>query len=168
VSTLVRIPVGVVVERCRAASAWVDFIWRPMSVLPGEPAATAWTALRQDADSTVFYAGPAALDLHASDTSSYRENLATGEPKLWVVLRPTGREPPFDVVCVTADGSEGEGFTAAGEDIVDCVPMPPPIVEKVAAFVDEHHVDRPFHKRQRDRAILEAFGRRPALGTDEE
>ena len=44
-----------------------------------------------------------------------------------MVLRPTGVEPPFEVVRVTADGSEGEVFTAAGDDFVDQVPMPEPI-----------------------------------------
>ena len=36
-SPLVRIPVGVVIERRKAASAWTDFIWRAVGVLPGAP-----------------------------------------------------------------------------------------------------------------------------------
>jgi hypothetical protein len=32
------------------------------------------------------------------------------------------------------------------------VPMPESIAEAVEAFVAEHHVERPFFKRQRDRS----------------
>src|SRR6185369_8898905 len=101
-SAIVRIPVGVVVERLKAESAWIDFTWRPSAVLPGEPAARPWTMLSEAADSATFYAGSAVVDLHPSETSNYRDNLSTGEPKLWVVLRPTGAEPPLTVVRVTA------------------------------------------------------------------
>jgi len=154
-SAIVRIPVGVVVERLKAESAWIDFTWRPSAVLPGEPAARPWTMLSEAADSATFYAGSAVVDLHPSETSNYQDNLSTGEPKLWVVLRPTGAEPPLTVVRVTADGSEGEGFTAAGDDIVENVPMPKAIWDAIDAFIAEHHVERPFYKRKRDRANLE-------------
>ena len=161
-SSVLNVPVGVVIERSKAASPWIDFTWRPAAVLAGEPAATAWTLLDGDQETARFYAGAAMLELHAGDASSYRDNLATGEPRLWVVLRATSAEPPFTVVRVTADGNEGESFTAAGDDIVDNVPMPAPIVEIVDAFVAEHHVEQVFHKRKRDRVDPEALGRRPA------
>ena len=45
VPPLARIPVGVMVERRKATSPWIDFVWRPVSVLPGEPAAAPWTLL---------------------------------------------------------------------------------------------------------------------------
>jgi hypothetical protein len=167
-SAIVRIPVGVVIERRKAESAWVDFIWRPVAVLPGEPEAKPWTMLSETAEGATFYAGPANVELHPSDTSNYRDNVSTGEPKLWVVLRPTGAEPPFSVVRVTADGSEGEGFTAAGDDIVDHVPMPKAIWDTIDAFIAEHHVERPFYKRKRDRANPEALGGRSPPAEDEQ
>ncbi len=76
----------------------------------------------------------------------------SGAPLLWVVLRPTGAEPPYDVLAVTADPAEGEAFTEAGNDLVETVPMPDSIAEALEAFIAEHHVERPFFKRQRDRA----------------
>ena len=167
-SALVRIPVGVVVERRKAVSPWIDFTWRPVAVLPGEPQATAWTVLSENAETTVFYAGRAEVGLYASDTSNYRDNLSTGDPKLWVVLRPTDAQPPFEVVCVTADGSEGEGFTAAGNDIVEYVPMPKPILDVIDAFIAEHHVEHQFYKRKRNRADPEALGRRGRVDEDSE
>ena len=45
--------------------------------------------------------------------------------------------------------------------------MPGPIQETVAAFVTEHHVERPVFKRRRDRADPEALGRRPRVRDDE-
>jgi hypothetical protein len=157
---LVRIPVGVVVERRKADSPWVDFLWRPVSVLAGEPAAAPWTLLGNEGDIQTFYAGSAAVELFRTETANYLGNLASGTPSLWVVLRQTGGEPPYEVFTVTADPAEGEAFTEAGDDLVDFVPMPATIVEALEAFIAEHHVERPFHKRQRDRADPEALARR--------
>jgi hypothetical protein len=167
-STSIRIPVGVVVERSKATSPWVDFLWSPVAVLPGEPEATPWTKLKEDADRVTFYAGRADVELHSSDTGNYRDNLSTGQPVLWVVLRPTDAEPPFEVVCVTADGSQGEGFTAAGNDIVEAVPMPDAIRATLDAFVFEHHVERQFYKRKQTRPDLEGLGRRARVDKDDE
>lgn len=166
-SALVNIPVGVVVERRKAASPWIDFTWQPVAVLPGEPEAKPWSVLNVAQDTTTFYAGPAQIEFHAAETGNYRDNLAAG-PLLWVVLRPTGGEPPYNVMRVTADPSEGEGFTAAGDDMVETVPMPEPIRTALEAFVAEHHVERPFFKRQRDRADPEALGRRARGREDDE
>ena len=104
----------------------------------------------------------------AGETSNYRDNLSTGAPKLWVVLRPTGVEPPFEIVRVTADPSEGEAFTEAGNDIVEPVAMPEAIWHAIDAFVAEHHVERPFYKRKRNRADPEALGRREVGREDDE
>jgi hypothetical protein len=147
---LVRIPVGVVVERREAASEWVDYLWRPASVLAGEPAAAPWTPLVGEGDASTFYAGSAVIELFRTETANYLANLATGTPLLWVVLRPTEAEPPYEVFAVTADPAEGEAFTEAGNDLVEPVPMPAAIVEALEAFVAEHHVERPFYKRRRD------------------
>ena len=89
-------------------------------------------------------------------------------PGLWVVLRPTGGEPPYTVFTVTADPAEGEAFTEAGSDLVEQVAMPAPIGALVEAFVAEHHVERPFIKRARERADPEALARRAGKSEDKE
>jgi hypothetical protein len=169
VAPLLRVPVGVVVERRNAVSRWVDHVWRPVAALAGQPDAAPWTTLVAGPDATTFYAGGTEIGLYRSETASYRDNLSSGAPALWVVLRPTGIDPPFDIVTVTADPAEGEGFTQTGADLVEPVAMPEPIRETVAAFVAEHHVEQPFYKRQRDRADPEVLGRRsrPVEGDDE-
>ena len=86
---------------------------------------------------------------------------------LWVALRPTGVEPPYEVFAVTADPAEGEAWTEAGDDLVDVVPMPETVRATIDAFVAEHHVERAFHKRQRDRADPEALARRGPMQQNE-
>jgi hypothetical protein len=155
-TTLVSIPVGVVVERRRAKSIWAEFLWRPVSVLAGKPSAEPWTVLDVQAESVLFYAGEAVIELHRTESSFYRDNLASETPRLWVVLSPTGSDPPYELLAVTADPAEGEGFTDAGSNLVETVPMPREVLAIVAQFIATHHVERPFIKRRREPA---EFGR---------
>ena len=157
---LARMSIGVVVERRKAASAWIDYTWQPVAALPGRPQAEPWSVLAADGDAATFYAGAADLALYRTEPGQYRDNLASGAPSLWVALRPTGVEPPFSVAAVTADPAEGESFTQAGDDLVGAVPMPPAVCNMVEAFVVEHHVQQPFFKRERDRADPESLAHR--------
>jgi hypothetical protein len=148
-TALARIAVGVVVERRKARSIWVEFLWRPVSVFVGNTSAAPWTPLETAPEATLFYAGEAVIELHRTETANYRNNLASGAPVLWVVLRPAASEPPYELITVTADPAEGEAFTDAGSNLVETVPMPSDVVAAVIKFVAEHHVERPFLKRRR-------------------
>ncbi len=163
-AALARIPVGVVVARRKAASQWIDFTWAPVSVLHGVPEAQPWTVLSSEDELTMFYAGSADVELHRSETTYYRDNLASGAPSLWVVMASTEDDPPYRLFAVTADPAEGESFAETSANLVEQVPMPPPIQEIVAAFVAEHHVERPFFKRKRDRQDPESLARRTGYG----
>ena len=160
VSPLLTIAVGVVVERTKSASQWSEFLWRPLSVLAGAPETPPWTKLSDDGERATFFAGVSAIELYRTESAYYRENLESGAPGLWIALRPTGSEPPFTVATVTADPAEGESLTEPATDLVEQVPMPDAIQRLVAAFVAEHHIERTFTKRKRDRADPEALGRR--------
>jgi hypothetical protein len=157
---LMRIPVGVVVARRKAASQWIDFTWTPDAVLHGVPEAAPWTVLRSEDETTIFYAGAAEVELYRSETTYYRDNLASGAPSLWVVMAAAEGDPPYQLVAVTADPAEGEGFAESAANLVESVPMPGTIQEIVAAFVAEHHVERQFIKRKRDRQDTESLARR--------
>jgi Protein of unknown function (DUF3305) len=159
-TALAHIPVGVIVERHKAKSPWLDFLCRPVSVLAGVPAAAPWTVIGWEADVTTFYAGEAVIELHRTETANYRDNLASGTPLLWVILRPAAGEVGFELRVVTADPAEGEALTGAGNDLVATVPMPVLISEIVERFVAEHHVERSFFKRQRDRSTSQSPARR--------
>jgi hypothetical protein len=166
-SALSSIAVGIVVERSKANSQWIDFTWRPVTVLPGQPDAVPWTVLSAEGGTTTFYAGTTEIELHRSETSNYRDNLASGSPSVWISLRPTDADPPYAIIAATVDPAEGESFTEAGTDLVEAVPMPDVIRHAVAAFVAEHHVERAFVKRKRDRADPEALARRESRRGDE-
>ena len=161
-TALAQIVVGVVVECRKARSPWLDFLWRPISVFVGTPSAVPWTRIGEEGDATTFYAGATAIELHRTETTNYRQNLSSGLPALWVVLRPitaNSTSPAFDILTVTADPSEGEALTDAGNDLVASVPMPAAIVGAIDGFIAQHHIERPFNKRQRDRAGPQTPGR---------
>src|SRR5260370_1590734 len=103
VPALARILVGVVVERRRATSPWIDFTWQPVMALPGRPDAAPWTALSIDAGIATFYAGSTEIALYRTETGHYRGTLACGFPFLRFLLRPTPPNPPTQLVAVTPD-----------------------------------------------------------------
>lgn len=141
--TVERASVGVVISRRDSASPWVDAVWCPVAVLPDVPDIAPWTEIAAGR----FYAGAVEIALHRDATGYYRDNLASGDPRLWVAARAEGERPR--IVAVTADPAEGESFTEAGDDIVEAVPMPGAVAGWVAAFVAANHVERPFVKRRR-------------------
>jgi hypothetical protein len=161
----VELLVGLVVGRVQPESRWAEVSWRPVAVLPAPAAAAPWTPLGREGLTERFYAGPVAIHLFRTETANYRDNLATGAPKIWVALRQDGPEPPVEIVAVTVDPAEGEALTETGSEAVDVVPMPAEIAAALHAYVAEHHVERAFWKRRRDRADPEALGAR-APGRD--
>lgn len=154
------VEVGVIVERRALKNPWVDHAWMPVAVLSGAPAAASWTVLHATADVTRYYAGKAELEFFGSDTTMYRENLRSPQPSLWVALRHTAAPPGVVLHLVTVDPADAEALTGTGTDIIEAVPMPVEIQRRLAAFVGAHHVERPFVKRQRDRADPEAMSKR--------
>ncbi|HZV21382.1 MAG TPA: DUF3305 domain-containing protein [Hyphomicrobiales bacterium] len=160
---VIRIPVGVVIERRKAASGWIKETWQPVSVLSGVPDTAAWTVLSSDGETTLFYGGEAEIELYRTEAENYRRNLGSESPSLWVTLYPAGDFPPYKIAAVTADPAEGEGWTEAGHAIVEAVPMPKSILDYIAAFVAEHPGGDSFEKRVRDRPDPEALGRRSPI-----
>ena len=140
---------GVVVERRKSASPWADWSWRVVSVIPGAgPVEGAGLVLREGEGWTHTLAATLEFELFRTDTEGYRLNLSQDPPRLWVVLRPdVGGEAMVPFV-VTASAHEGEGYQV-GMDVVETVAMPAEIAALVRDFVDQHHVDVPFEKRER-------------------
>jgi hypothetical protein len=161
------IPVSVIADRKKAESRWIDFIWVPKAVMTGLPETAPMTSIATGTEGESFFVGATNIVLASTETANYRDNLLTGSPKLWVVLRASDYDTSVELVTVTADPAEGEAHTEAGSNIVDALPMPAEIAASLAAFVDEHHVEREFFKRRRDRKNLEAMGRRMPGGGDD-
>ena len=166
ITPLATVSVGIVVERAKGAGPWTDFLWRAVTALTGVPDTPAWTKLSDDGERVTFYAGAADIELYRSEAGNYRENLMVETPLLWVALRPTEADPPYALAGVTADPAEGEAWAGVGNDIVDTVPMPNAVLDTVAQFVAQHHVERTFRKRKRDRADPEVLARRAHLSDD--
>jgi Protein of unknown function (DUF3305) len=150
--------VGIVLEKRKARSVWLDVIWEAHAVLPEPAAAEPGAPLGRDGEGALFYGGSALLEAHTSETAYYRDNITSGKPQLWIVLRAQAGDGLPEVVKVTCDPTEGEASTETGWDTVNTVPMPEPVLAALMAFVEEHHVDRPFLKRKRDRSDTEALG----------
>ncbi|MGL4242451.1 MAG: DUF3305 domain-containing protein [Beijerinckiaceae bacterium] len=154
--------VGVVLAKRKSHSKWLDHVWEAHAVLAEPGAAETGARLGKAGDDELFYAGAATLEAHTIETQFYRDNLASGAPKIWVVLRPQAGDLLPELIKVTCDPTEGEGFSETGWDIVNVCPMPEQIQLALIAFVDTHHVEQPFMKRKRDRQDPEALaaGRR--------
>ncbi len=161
-----RIEVGIIVTKRKLKSAWASHAWLPTAALPAAGAAAPWTRLSAEGDEERFYAGACELSLHPGETSHYRDNLTSGRPSLWVSLRPVGGDD-FEVATVTADPYEGEALAEGIGEIVEPVPMPAEVQEKVAAYIEAFHVERVFFKRKRDRADPQALARRERGGSKE-
>jgi hypothetical protein len=159
-----HLTIGLVVERRAASGEWGQVAWAPVTVFVQAPDVAAWTPLGSTASATRFYAGQATVSLYSTETANYIDNLATGEPKLWVVLRAAGDTPPIDVVAVTADPSEGEAFTEPGIDNVNVIDMPPEMAAHIAQFIQAHHVEHVFEKRKRDKTKSRDYGPRGGPG----
>jgi hypothetical protein len=143
------INVGVILERRAASSQWVDHLWLPVAVLPGAPGLAAGTKLGMTDTGERYFAGSFSMELHRTDTATYRENLATNDPRIWIAARPRDDGAMPDIVGVTPDPAEGESYTEAGSDIVEHVRMPLEIAAVLDAFIAVHHVERVFVKRKR-------------------
>jgi hypothetical protein len=152
--------VGIVVERRRTGNEWQPERWRAVDVLPGRPEAAPWTPLGRGEGWKRFYAGAAEIELYPGETEGYRDNLASGRPLVFVILRPVASAPGIELHAATVDPGEAEAHAEVGDDLVEPLPMPEAVTAWVADFVARHHVERPFHKRRRDPADPEALARR--------
>jgi len=155
-----RPPVAVIAERRPSTSPWAEWSWRVVEVLAEAPEAPPWTLLRQEAGRALYLAGHAEIALHPTDTDNYRHNLASPEPRLWVVLRAAPGEPGMALHLVTLDPGEAHLYADVGSDVLESLPMPPFLRAPLEAFVARHHRERGFYKRRRDRADPEAMARR--------
>lgn len=163
----ITVPLGVVVARERIDHPWQEYRWRAVSVFLDAPEKADWRELVREAGMTQYHAATVPLVLHRRETMSYHVNLANGEPSIYVVLREEsdpqfGR--PVSVHAVTASPFEAQVHSDMAFDAVDRVGMPERLVSLVAAFVDEHHVEERFVKRQRQPHVKEEehlFGQEP-------
>ncbi|SFA91275.1 Protein of unknown function [Poseidonocella pacifica] len=140
---------GVVVRRAPGVTRWAKWAWQAVAVLPGAASAD-WKVMREQDGVTEFHAATRDLELFRGDTEAYLENLRTGAPSVYIILRETGGPEPLEVLLVTASPYEAQDYTDSGEELVEKVPMPSALIAWVERFVAEHHTHEAFKKRRRD------------------
>lgn len=147
-----KLTVGVVVERRKAKSPWADFVWQPVEALTIVPPLAPWTVMRDSEGVTRFYAGDFTMELHPRETISYRANLVSEKPSIYVVLRADAGAPHgWRLELVTPSPADAEAYLEGAADIVDKVPMPPEVMAWLETYVEAFHVEQQFRKRRRGR-----------------
>ncbi len=160
------IMLGVVAENRRSTSRWIADYWIPVGVMLAPADLRSGDVLVSDERMTRYYMGRFEMTFHAADTEAYIENLDSGNPALYVVLRrdADGIHPlPWYVHAVTGSPHAAQDCEVGSEDLIERVPMPPEILAAVLEFLDAHHVEQKFVKRRRDRVDPEEhkFGKHP-------
>jgi len=152
---LVRFTVAVIMERIALVNRWANEQWQAAAVEldadaehPPEPLAT-------DAVAARWRVPGHTIELHPSEGEGYYLNLASGDPKvfvMWRMLEPDAdeqSEPRARPVIVTVSYGEAARFLDAGEQ-VDAVPMPTRIRAALEPFVAEHFRPEPRKKVRRN------------------
>lgn len=146
-----HLEIGVVILKRKLNNPYVDFSWRPFSILPAAPQTAVNTSLGFVGEGELFFAGAHELSLFVGETAHYRDNLISDTPSIWVALRVDMAGLP-EVYLTTLDPYEGEALATNNlDDIIEKLPMPAQIAHEVAVFVDTHHVEQVFVKRQRNK-----------------
>ncbi|MEM6497768.1 MAG: DUF3305 domain-containing protein [Pseudomonadota bacterium] len=158
--------VGVVLAREDIDHPWQDHRWRPLSVLVGIPALNPGDVLKRGDGFTHYFAGTFEIEMHRKETSAYVVNLENDVPVVYVVATDAEDEDaglPYDIRLVTVSPFEAQDYLDSGEDIVEAIPMIEPLIAWVERFIEEHHEEEVFIKRQRDKVRLEIekFGQEP-------
>ncbi len=144
------VPVGIVIRRQPGVTRWQKWHWTVSGVLLGAGPAH-WRELRQLEEVVEYHADTLQLELHGADAEAYQHNLHARMPCLYVVMRESLGEAPFDILLVTASPYEAQDYTDSGEEIVEKVSMPAAMHSLVQDFVDTHYQEEAFIKRKRDK-----------------
>ena len=165
----ITIPVGVVVACEEIDNQWLEDRWRPLAVVLNPPQFADWTEIARGDGFVHYHAATQQLEFHRKETASYVANIESGEPSIYVVLRyDPEATPPRSVLLATASPYEAQAYGESGQEVIEPVPMPAPLVEMLKRFVAEHHVEEKFVKRQRQQHHAEEahlFGKEPIFGT---
>lgn len=142
-------------ERIALASAWADARWQPAAVVPVDAGRTA------EGEASPRPVDPAgalerwrhaalALELHPAEAEGFYLNLASPDPKAFVMWRAdAGRVPPVDIVVVTLSYHQAARMLDGGEQ-VDAVPLDPALRALLEPFVAEHYKPEPRRKVRRN------------------
>lgn len=150
---LLTIPMGVVLRRRPGVTRWAKWSWSAVAVLP-HAGPGGFRILREEDDVTDFHAATVPMELHHTETESYRTSLMMSPPSVFAVLDKgvnAGNEHGIAVHAVTANADLAQNYQDSDEMMVEPVPMPEMLIGIVRDFCAAHHSETPFIKRKRDR-----------------
>lgn len=143
--------VGIVVERRELDNPWLDHSWHVVAVIPGAPEIDDWVEIRRSEGRVQFHARTLPITLFRGETEGYKYNLSLDPPRVYVILREADEADAHEVepFLATVCPYEAQDYLDSGDETVETSTMPGPVTAWLAAFVERHHVDRPFIKRER-------------------
>ena len=160
--------VGVVIAREATDHPWQDFRWRPIDILIGQSDLDVGAVINETEAQTQYYGGTFSIELHRKETSAYLVNLENDPPVVYIVLREAEDDDDDDalpvlVETITVSPFESQDYLDSGEDIVEPLTMPEPLIAWIERFVATHHEEETFIKRKRDKLDIrnEKFGQEP-------
>ncbi len=142
--------VGIVVARERIGDPWREHAWHAVSAFLHAPEISDWRELHRSESIVHYHAATLELELHAKETAGYLATLAGVPPSIYVVMRedPYGNWP-YRPYHATLSAYEAQAYGGIDGETVETVAMPDALVELLRAFVEAHHVEEAFVKRQR-------------------
>jgi molybdenum cofactor guanylyltransferase len=143
--------VGLFVRSSPPVTQWGETQWLPHSVVAGEADLDLWSKVREEGDTTIWFAGNHTIELFVAETVMYKMNLEQREPGIYAILRPDPAlpAPGIAVKHVTASPGEAEALSVDGTHVVARVALPDSIGALLAGYVAAYHVEEVFKKRKR-------------------
>mgnify|MGYP003577466658 CR=1 FL=1 len=159
-TTRPALQVAVVMEREAQANQWEAWRFRPVDVVPAEPAfGTSPRVLRDDGKVRRTLHPGFTLELFADQAEGYHLNLISGAP-VWFVVWRTDDEDPSRAWPETVSVSYNEaGRWLDAQERVDNVPLPADLAAWLQAYTDAHYRPEP-KRRQRPQSFLAPGERR--------
>lgn len=163
-----RFPVAVIFQRTAIVNRWISEKWEPVAVVPpvvappNDVVAKATPVrISDEPERTQWRFDDQAFELHPAEAEGYYLNLASPDPKafvMWRMAEESGDPPCFPVV-VTVSYNEAARMLDGGER-VDAVPLPPGIRAWMEPFVAEHYKPEPRKKVRRNDPLGDEAERR--------
>ena len=147
----VRFPVSVTMERVPLVNRWTSERWQAACVELFDDAEHIPRRIADDAGYARWRFGGLAIEFYRAEAEGYYLNLASGNPKAFVMWRPAedGDEPAARPLLVTLSYGEAARLLDAGEQ-VDPVPVPEPLLGALEAFVAAYYRPEPRKKAKRN------------------
>ena len=129
-------------QRRPAQSPWADFVWEPVSVVPGY-AAKDTKLLREQGGVIQWLHGGFTLELHRDEAEGYYLNCSSQIPRVFVLWRMDDDQAVPAHVTVS---SEEAGRWMDGGHSVDGVAMPQEIFVWAGEYVEKNYRPEPKKK----------------------